>query len=69
MEPVVGVEPTTCSLQNCCSNQLSYTGMGSYFRYERGESVAVSRGIVKGGLSPGQLVDFLLIHLQFRPIF
>ena len=63
MEPVVGVEPTTCSLQNCCSNQLSYTGMGSYFGYERGESVAVFPWIVKGGLGGCQLLDFLLIDL------
>jgi hypothetical protein len=44
MEPVVGVEPTTCSLQNCCSNQLSYTGVA----LERGESIAEATPIVKG---------------------
>ena len=27
VEPMVGFEPTTYSLQNCCSNQLSYIGM------------------------------------------
>lgn len=26
MEPAVGFEPTTCGLQNRCSNQLSYAG-------------------------------------------
>ena len=27
MEPGVGFEPTTCCLQNSCSNQLSYPGL------------------------------------------
>ena len=27
MEPMVGFEPTTYSLQNCRSNQLSYGGL------------------------------------------
>ena len=33
MEPEVGFEPTTCCLQNSCSNQLSYSGKDTaYYR-------------------------------------
>gem|GEM_PF-5440955 len=30
VEPTVGFEPTTCCLQNSCSNQLSYVGLSPY---------------------------------------
>jgi hypothetical protein len=32
-EPTVGFEPTTCCLQNSCSNQLSYVGIADGQNY------------------------------------
>lgn len=51
-EPRVGIEPTTCGLQNRCSGRLSYLGDRRYYTLDKREIVIdecnYSCGLVSG---------------------